>query len=219
MIPPTYAKWANRVFVSLALLLFASTFAYLMTRNGPTVVGPDGEEATSLSTTEGHTAILLFCSTGWSICAAIAVRALASSSTAARAFLRILQPVGLGALFATPFPAISGNVGLSVALAVSGIALVGLSKLLYFAFFGAKETVERVQDGIEELRDQFAHRSDASAPRAAPVTFMPEASTGEVPPPVNEPQPPPAWSPPPPSYTHPPPPPVVPPPGEGSSWQ
>ena len=199
MIPPTFAKWVFRVLMTLALLLFASTFAYLATRTGPTTIGPDGEKSTSLSDAEWHTAIVLFCSTGWSFCAAIALKMVASSSTAARALLRALGPVGLGVFFAMPFLAISGRVGLAVGVALAGFALAGLSQLLYFAFFGAKETLEQVHEGIDDLKDQFVQRSETQPFFLPPASFLPEGSVGGSPPP--------------------PPPPVAPPPGSGSSWQ
>ena len=210
MISPTFAKWVSRVLISLALLLFASTFAYLATRTGPTSIGPDGEKVTSLSKEEWHTAVVLFCSTGWSFCAVFAMNGVATSSTAARALLRVLQPVGLGVFFAAFLPAISGKMGQSMTLALAGFGLAGLSQLLYFAFFGAKETLEQIQEGIGVLKDEFAHRSDAPIPFLPPATFLPEGPIDGSPPPVES--SPPAWSPPPP-------PPVGPPPGSGSSWQ
>lgn len=220
MIPPVVAKWATRVVVTVALLLFASTFAYLMTRTGPTSIGPDGEKVTSLSEAELHTAVVLFCSTGWSFCAIFAVKEFASSSTAARALLRVLGPVGLGVFFAAFIPGTSGNMGLSMTLALSGFALVGLSMLLYFAFFGAKETYEQVQEGIGVLKDAIAHRSEAPTPFLPSATFLPEAQAGGGRPQAGESSPP-SWSPPPPPSTWSPPlpPPVGPPPGSGSSVQ
>jgi hypothetical protein len=223
--------------ITLALLLFASTFAYLATRTGPTSIGADGERVTSLSDAEWHTAVVLFCSTGWSFCAVFAMKAIASSSTAARALLRALQPVGLGVFFAAFLPAISGKMGQSMTLALSGFALAGLSQLLYFAFFGAKETFERVQEGIVELKDQFVQRSETRPSFLPPASFLPEGPVGGSPPPVESSPPawtppptpalapPPAWSPPPPSlapppaWSSPPPPPLGPPPEPGGSWQ
>jgi len=217
--------------VTLALLLFASTFAYLATRTGPTTIGPDGEKSTSLSAAEWHTAIVLFCSTGWSFCAVFAMSAIASSSTAARALLRALQPVGMGVFFGAFLPGISGRIGVSMALALSGFALIGLSQLLYFAFFGAKETLEQVQEGIGVLKDKLAHGLDAPIPLPRPASFLPEAQPDGSPSPAGEPSPP-AWLPPPPPSVGPPPPPSVgppppppppptlrPPPGPGGSRQ
>jgi hypothetical protein len=225
MISESARKWVTRVFLALSLLLFAGTIAYLMTRTGPTSIGADGEKITTVTPAEAQTAALLFCSTLWSFCIAMGARVLADSSTAGRALLGVLQPVGFGVIVAAPLLALAGMVGPAIAAGAGGLAIFVLSKFLYFVIFGAKEAVEHIQEGIIEFKGQFAQRSEPQPFFLPPTSFLPEGPSVGTPPPAVESSPP-AWSPPPtpaleppPTWSPPPAPPIGPPPAPGSTWQ
>ncbi len=169
----------TRGFIALAVALFAATFAYLMTRTGPTSVGPDGGTAISVSAAEMRTASLLFSSTAWSICVAMGSRVLASSSTAAtRALIGILGPVGMAVAFAVPVVWTAGMESLAIPIVIAGMALVVVSRVLTFAFFGAKEAFEEVGRGIGALREQLGGGS--APPQDPPQDPPPVRAQGPV---------------------------------------
>jgi hypothetical protein len=197
MIPGTIAKWTTRVLFVLALALFAATFTYAMTRIGATTVGPDGDQVVNVTNAEGRRIAVLFSATGWSICAMLAVRVLARSSSLPRVLIGLARPLGFGLMATAPIAATSGARSDPVSLIAAGIFLVVASVFVEFVVFGAREAVEAVQASIVELAEARGQGPDATTgvdtdaqpPVVPQATLMPQPMEAPYPPPVGEAQP------------------------------